>query len=49
MNTMTYLIAAFMTIWVLLSAYLFMLGTREKKLRGEIQRLRRLLEKSSLE
>ena len=49
MNTMTYLIAAFMAIWVLLAVYLFMLGSREKKLRMEIRQLRRLLEKSSLE
>ena len=46
MNTMTYLIAAFMAIWVLLAVYLFMLGSREKELRGEIKRLKRLLEKS---
>ena len=46
MNTMSYLTAAFMAIWVLLAAYLFLLGSREKRLRGEIQRLRRLIEKS---
>jgi CcmD family protein len=44
---MTYLTAAFMAIWVLLAVYLFLLGSREKKLRKEIQRLRHLLEKSS--
>ena len=44
---MTYLTAALMTIWVLLAVYLFLLGSREKKLRGEVQRLRRLLEKTS--
>ena len=42
-----YLAAAFMAVWILLAVYLFLLGSREKKLRGEIQRLRRLLEKSS--
>jgi len=49
MDTMSYLIAAFMAIWVLLAIYLFLLGSREKKLRGEIQRLKRLVEKSSPE
>ena len=44
---MTYLTAALMAIWILLAGYLFILGSREKKLRMEIQRLRRLLEKSS--
>ena len=42
-----YLTAAFMAIWILLAVYIFLLGSREKKLRGEIQRLRRQLEKSS--
>jgi CcmD family protein len=46
---MTYLAAAFMAIWIILAAYLFLLSSRERKLRGEIQRLRRLLEKSSPE
>ncbi|MDR0311303.1 MAG: CcmD family protein [Acidobacteriota bacterium] len=36
-----------MAIWVLLAVYLLMLGSREKKLRMEVQRLRRLIEKSS--
>ena len=40
----TYLTAALMAVWVLLAVYLFMLGSREKKLRGEIQRLKRLNE-----
>jgi len=44
---MIYLTAALMAIWILLAGYLFLLGSREKKLRAEIQRLRRLLEKSS--
>ena len=42
----TYLAAAFIAIWVLLAVYLFLLGSREKKLREEIKRLKRLLEKS---
>ena len=43
---MTYLTAALMAVWVLLAVYLFMLGSREKKMREEIQRLRRLLKKT---
>jgi CcmD family protein len=46
MNTMTYLAAAFMAIWVLLAVYLFLLWSREKNLRKEIDRLRRSVEKS---
>ena len=42
---MTYLTAALMAVWVLLAVYLFMLGSREKRIRTELQRLRRLLEK----
>ena len=41
-----YLTAAFMAIWALLAAYLFLLNSREKKLRLEIRRIRRLLEKT---
>ena len=33
-----------MAIWILLAVYLFLLGSREKKLRAEVQRLARLLE-----
>jgi len=44
---MDYLAAAFMAIWILLAIYLFLLSSREKKLRDEIQRLRRQLEKIS--
>ena len=40
-----YLTAAFMAIWVILAVYLFLLGSREKKLRREIQLLKKLLEK----
>ena len=42
---MTYLTAALMAVWVLLAVYLFMLGSREKKIQKELQRLRRLLGK----
>jgi CcmD family protein len=44
MNTMSYLVAAFAAIWVLLAIYLFMLHSREKKLREEVARLRQSLE-----
>ena len=47
MNTMSYLTAAFAAIWILLAAYLFLLHSREKKLREEVARLRELLEKQS--
>lgn len=44
---MVYLTAALMAVWILLAVYLFLLGSRERKLRMEIRRLRRLIEKSS--
>jgi CcmD family protein len=43
---MHYLFAAYMAIWILLAAYLFSIHSREKKLREEVQRLKRMLEKS---
>jgi CcmD family protein len=46
MNTMHYLFAAYMAIWILLAFYLFSIHSREKKLREEVQRLKRMLEKS---
>ena len=45
----TYLTAALMSVWVLLAVYLFLLASREKKLRGEVQKLRSLLEKTARE
>jgi CcmD family protein len=45
MEMTAYLTAACMGIWALLAAYLFLLNSREKKLRDEIRRLKRLLEK----
>jgi CcmD family protein len=44
-NPMNYLFAAYAAIWIILAAYLFSLHSREKKLRAEIDRLKRLLEK----
>ncbi|MEJ2247039.1 MAG: CcmD family protein [Acidobacteriota bacterium] len=46
MNTMNYLFAAYMAIWILLALYLFSIHSREKKLRDEVERLKSILEKS---
>jgi CcmD family protein len=40
MDTMHYLFAAFLAIWIILSIYLFSLHSREKKLQKEIERLK---------
>jgi CcmD family protein len=45
MDTMNYLFAAYMAIWIILAFYLFSIHSREKKLREEVQRLKRMLEK----
>lgn len=47
MNTMRYLTAAFMAIWILLALYLYSIHSRERKLREEIERLKHLLEKNN--
>jgi CcmD family protein len=47
MDTMHFLFAAYMAIWVLLAVYLFSIHSREKKLREEVRRLRQMLERSS--
>lgn len=44
MNTMNYLFAAYMAIWILLALYLFSIHSREKKLREEVRRLKKLVE-----
>ncbi len=46
MDTLHYLFAAYLAIWILLAIYLFSIHSREKKLREEVRRLRQLLEKS---
>jgi CcmD family protein len=46
MNTMYYLFAAYMAIWIILACYLFSIHSREKKLREEVRQLKRMLEKS---
>ena len=39
MNTMNYLFAAYMAIWILLALYLFSIHSREKKLRQDVEQL----------
>lgn len=46
MDTMKYLFAAYLVIWILLALYLFSIHSRERKLRAEIDRLRDVVEKS---
>ena len=45
MDTMNYLFAAYMAIWILLALYLFSIHSREKKLREEVERLKKIIEK----
>ncbi len=44
MDTMNYLFSAYAAIWIILALYLFSLHSRERKLRNEIERLKRTLE-----
>jgi len=44
-DTMNYLFAAYTVIWIILALYLFSIHSREKRLRDEIERLKRLIEK----
>jgi CcmD family protein len=46
MNTMRFLFAAYMAIWILLAVYLHSIRSREKKLREEVRRLEQMVEKS---
>ena len=46
MDTMRYLFAAYTAFWLVLAVYIFSLHSREKKLRGEVRRLKQLLEKT---
>ena len=39
MNTMPYLFAAYLAIWIILAVYLLSIWSREKKLREEVRRL----------
>lgn len=44
-NPMTYLFAAYAAIWIILALFLYSIYAREKKLREEIDGLKRLLER----
>ncbi len=46
MNPMHFLFAAFLAIWIILAVYLFSIHSREKKLRREVQQLKRRLDSS---
>ena len=43
MNTMHYLFAAYLAIWIILALFLFSIHSRENKLREEIERLKELM------
>ena len=45
MNTMNYLFAAYLAIWIILALYLFSIHSRENKLREEIERLKQMMSK----
>ena len=45
MNTMHYLFAAYLAIWILLAIYLYSIHSREKRLQEEVTRLKRMFEK----
>jgi CcmD family protein len=44
MNSMNYLFSAYATIWIILAIYLFSIHSREKKLRGEIEHIKQILD-----
>ena len=44
MDTMRYLFAAYMAIWIILAVYLLTIHLKERQLKVEIQRLRQLLQ-----
>ncbi len=44
MNTMNYLFAAYAAIWIILALYLYSISAREKRLREDVDRLKRQLE-----
>jgi CcmD family protein len=45
MNTIHYLFAAYLAIWIILALYLFSIHSRENKLREEIERLKEMMAK----
>jgi CcmD family protein len=44
MDTMHYLFGAYLAIWIIILLYLYSLHSREKKLREEVERIKRMLE-----
>ena len=44
-NPLNYLFAAYVCVWIILALYLYSIHAREKKLRGEVRRLREMIEK----
>lgn len=47
MQNVGYLLAAFIVIWLLFFGYLFVIARRQKRLSGEIEALKELIEKKS--
>jgi CcmD family protein len=45
MNTMNYLFAAYVAVWLILAVYLYSIHSREKKLRQDVERLKEMLGK----
>jgi CcmD family protein len=45
MDTMNYLFAAYSAIWIILALYLYSISSRERRLREDVDRLKRQLEK----
>ncbi len=45
-NPLTYLFAAYAAIWIILALFLYSIHAREKKLREEIDSLKRMIERS---
>lgn len=45
-NPLTYLFAAYAAIWIILALFLYSIHAREKKLREEIDELKRALDRS---
>jgi CcmD family protein len=44
MDTMRYLFAAYLAIWIILAVYLFSIHSREKRLRAELESLKKRFE-----
>ena len=47
MNPMNYLFAAYVAIWLILAVYLFSIHSREKKLRADIESVKRMLDSTA--